>query len=311
MSADRGRLDLPTVAPHSSVTVALPCVVPRGPGEVHLIVRWRTLDDKWYAPASHLVAWDQVAWRSPRTRTTKRSEQLDPVWTVPALNLFRAPTDNDGFKLMPVPGARRRGGGPAWWRWSEAGLDKLPADEFVDHLHSVAGDGTTHRHVVDLPEQLADLARVGVTFIVPGRFSHLRWFGRGPHENYPDRNRSAMVAIWDGVPDQSPYLVPQEFGLRTDCRWFELIDDDAAEVVRIDAVNPGTLHVSATHSTPLDLLAASTATELRPRDEIVVCVDVAHRGLGTASCGPDVLDRYRLQAGRYDFSYQLRRVLVH
>jgi beta-galactosidase len=65
------------------------------------------------------------------------------------------------------------------------------------------------------------------------------------------------------------------------------------------------LHCSATHYRSADLFAASTHTELVPRPEVIVHLDVAHRGLGTASCGPDVLPQYRLAAGRYRFAYRL------
>ena len=108
--------------------------------------------------------------------------------------------------------------------WQQAGVDRLPADELVDHHVEIADDGygRTYRHVVEVPQSLADLPRVGVMFSVEPRFTRLRWFGRGPHENYPDRNRSALLGIWEGEPDECPYLVPQEHGLRTDCRWFEL-----------------------------------------------------------------------------------------
>ena len=40
--------------------------------------------------------------------------------------------------------------------------------------------------------------------------------------------------------------------------------------------------------------------------ELVVSLDVAHRGRGTASCGPDVLAQYRLSVGRYEFAYRVR-----
>ena len=143
-------------------------------------------------------------------------------------------------------------------------------------------------------------------FTLPPSFDQLRWYGRGPHENYPDRNRSAMLGIWNGAPDESPYLVPQEFGLRTDCRWFEALDSGRGTTLRIDVLKPQAMHISATHHTAADLFQAETAIDLPRRDGLVVCLDVAHRGLGTASCGPDVLDRYRLAAGRYEFAYRVR-----
>ena len=88
----------------------------------------------------------------------------------------------------------------------------------------------------DVPESMADLPRVGVAFALPARFSQMRWYGRGPHENYPDRNRGAVVGTWQQELDRPPYLVPQEFGLRTDCRWFELVDPKRGQAVRVDVL---------------------------------------------------------------------------
>ena len=105
-----------------------------------------------------------------------------------------------------------------------------------------------------------------------------------------------MLGIVGAGDRRSPYLVPQEFGLRTDCRWFEFVRSDTGESVRIDVLRPAALHVSATRFRAADLYAAGHETDLRPRRTLVVHVDVAHRGIGTASCGPDILDRYRVPA---------------
>jgi beta-galactosidase len=306
--ARHGRLRVPSIEPLSSASVALPCAVPSGDHDVRLTVRWSTVRDEWWAPAGHLVAWDQITlgdgWRPPRvadggTPDTALTERVRP-------NLWRAATDNDGFKLMPELAQRLRVGGQALRRWQQTGVDRRPADQLVAHHVEVTDDaqGRTYRHVFEVPESLADLPRVGVTFGVAGRFTRLRWFGRGPHENYPDRNRSALVGIWEGEPEECPYLVPQEFGLRTDCRWFELLDPRSGEVLRIDSLIAA-VHVSATRYRPEDLFAARTTRDLERRDDLTVCVDVAHRGLGTASCGPDVLPRYRLPSGRYELAYRL------
>ena len=150
-----------------------------------------------------------------------------------------------------------------------------------------------------------DLARVGVTFALPAGFEQLRWFGRGPFENYPDRNSAAMLGIWEGTPDRPPYLVPQEFGLRTDCRWFEFIDSSTGAVLRLDVLDPTSMHISATRFTTEDLYAAGHETDLRPRRGLVIRADVAHRGIGTGSCGPDVLDRYRIAPGTHRFTYRI------
>jgi beta-galactosidase len=141
--------------------------------------------------------------------------------------------------------------------------------------------------------------------MLPARFTRVRWFGRGPGENYPDRNAGSLVGTWESGIDECPYLVPQEFGLRTDCRWFELVDPASGDAVRVETVEPALLHCSATHHTSADLAAAATIGELHRRPEVVVHVDAAHRGLGTASCGPDVLEQYELRARSYRFSYRI------
>jgi beta-galactosidase len=313
----RGRWRLPAIAPLASADVPLPCAVPPGSGEVHLSVTFALRRATWWAPAGHVVGTDQVELRAARTRSApavRSSGEASPVDDLlvgaPHLALFRAATDNDGFKLLPELSQRHGIGGKALWHWLDAGLHERDADELVAHTatRAVAADGSVvWRHVVDVPDELADPPRVGVSFALPARFDRMRWFGRGPHENYPDRNRGAHLGVWEGPLDTSPYLVPQEFGLRTDCRWFELIDSATGEVVRVDVLAPHVLHCSAVRHTPGELFAASTHTELHPRPEVVVHLDVAHRGLGTASCGPDVLAPYRLASGRYELAYRLSR----
>jgi beta-galactosidase len=307
-----GTLTVPNLEPLTSVVVSLPAEIPAGAtgAEVLLAIRWTTRRASWCAPAGHLVAWDQVELGKRRRplRPALESAGTNDLPIAPKLNLWRATTDNDGFKLMPDLSLRIGVGGMALKAWQEAGLDRVDPETLVDHEMTVERDehGTTYRHVVEVPESLADLPRVGVWFTLPRRFDQLRWYGRGPHENYPDRNRSAMLGIWSGPPDELPYLVPQEFGLRTDCRWFEVLDSSRDQTLRIDVVEPRSMHISATHHTARDLFAAATAIDLRRGDDLVICLDVAHRGLGTASCGPDVLDHYRLAAGRYRFAYRVR-----
>jgi beta-galactosidase len=304
--AESGALEHPVVAPHDTVTIPLPVN-----GRGLLTVRWTTVDEQWWAPAGHLVAWDQfsIGRRGgvPPSLPPSGRSALDVLIEAPRPNLWRAPTDNDGFKLRPELAVRLGVGGQALRRWQEAGVDRLPVDELVEHDLSVSDEhtGTLVRHRFDVPDHLADLPRVGSRFAVPGRFDRMRWFGRGPGESYADRRLGSPIGRWETPLDECPYLVPQEFGLRTDCRWFELVDSTSGEILRITPIGSRPIHVSATHHTPDDLYAAATVTDLHRRDDVVVCVDTAHRGLGTASCGPDVLQHYRLPAGRFELAYRL------
>jgi beta-galactosidase len=281
--------------------------------------RWVQREETAFAHAGHLVAWDQIDLRPPQP---KASPVETPFFdgTVPAaadecfaspvrLALMRAPIDNDGYKLMPGFGEEHRIGGRALSAWRRLGIldDAIPTGiQHVQKRHVRRDGGVEYRHHVTVPQRLAGPPRVGVQFALPPEFTRIRWFGRGPHENYPDRNSGALRDVWARDPDELPYLVPQEFGLRTDCEWIEFFSGTSA--LRIDVLEPATLHFSAVHHTPTQLFEARDVTQLRHSDDLIVHLDVAHRGLGTASCGPDVLAKYEIPAGTFEFAYLVRRI---
>lgn len=86
----------------------------------------------------------------------------------------------------------------------------------------------------------------------------------------------------------------------------ELSSSTTGEVLRIEAVAPGPPFMAAVRHSVEDLSAAAHDVDLPPSSWLRVHVDAAHRGLGTASCGPDVRPEYRLPSGRYEFAYRLR-----
>jgi beta-galactosidase len=285
-------------------------------GEVLLTFRWFTKKETPWSEAGHLVAWDQIVVRAAaKQRLPKRASDEDRaeidvlLGGNPRLNLWRAATDNDGFKLMPQLASQLGVGGSALWNWLAAGVDTKPANSLVNHQCDsyVDVDGAVvFDHTVVVPEALADLPRIGVVFEIPAGFDELSWYGRGPLENMPDRNSGALLGIWSDEPDELPYIVPQEFGLRTDCRWMEIFRSRDGVRLRIEALNPVGLHMSAVHHRDDDLFVAPDVTELIWREALTVHIDVAHRGVGTASCGPDIDPRHSIAAGTYRFAYRLR-----
>ncbi|MBU6241319.1 MAG: DUF4981 domain-containing protein [Acidobacteria bacterium] len=313
-SVKRGTLRVPAIAGGATERIPLPVAAPKT-GDVRLSVRWFLRRDEPWAPAGHLVAWDQVAWdqvvlrsttSKPQGRTLGRttaktmSPELDAI--DPHVTIWRAAVDNDGFKNMPDI----RGFGESLRRWQLQGIDTRDAD-LVEHSTKRRFDadgGVAFVHRITVPADLDDIPRVGVTFAVPPRFSRVRWVGEGPHECYPDRRASAMFGTWESEPDELPYLVPQEFGLRTNCTRVDLVDPRTGEALRVETEGKP-FHFSATHHTAGDLFAARDVTELHHRDHLIVHIDAAHRGLGTASCGPDTLARYRVRPGRYVLAYRV------
>ena len=69
-----------------------------------------------------------------------------------------------------------------------------------------------------------------------------------------------------------------------------------------------TIGFSASHFTTQDLTDARHTSDLKPRSEVILNLDHAQRGLGTASCGPDTSPRYRSSAGTHRFSYVIRQL---
>jgi beta-galactosidase len=99
-----------------------------------------------------------------------------------------------------------------------------------------------------------------------------------------------------------PYIRPQENGGRADVRWLEVGHEDGRRL-RLAFDRP--LQVSATHHRAGDLAAASHDVDLVARPETIVHVDAAHRGLGTASCGPDTLPGYLVGPGTYTWAWSI------
>ena len=169
--ARRGRLRVPPVGPLSGVSLEVPCQVP---ARTPRCAAHRAVDDRgeqWWAPAGHLVAWDQIRLRrSPAAarRASSGGRPSDALVEPPLLNLWRAATDNDGFKLMPELAQRLRVGGQALRRWQEAGVDRRPQTSWsTTRCRSpTTVPGARYRHVVVVPESLTDLPRVGVPFAV-------------------------------------------------------------------------------------------------------------------------------------------------
>jgi beta-galactosidase len=240
------------------------------------------------------------------------------VVAFPALSLYRAPTDNDA-----PPGNNPD---TAANRWQTMGVDRLRVDDRtarrtkagltlvttygvdagrVVHTQRLRarGDAIEISDEVELPDTFVDVPRVGIVVTLPGDFDDLSWFGLGPGDSYPDRRAAVTLGRWDAsIRDQVvPFVVPQEFGLHLDTRWFSIASDNTA--VRFTPAKP--MAFSALPVSIDDLAAASHPHRLPERADTFIHLDVAHRGLGTAACGPDTAERWRITPGTYRWRWSM------
>ncbi|MGI5439109.1 glycoside hydrolase family 2 TIM barrel-domain containing protein [Streptomyces shenzhenensis] len=319
--------EMPDLRPGQTAAVPLPFRLPPDGGEAWLTLRVRTARDEPWAPRGTELCAPQLRLRAPVTTTpapaADRPVEVDaegllvhPLLTAaPVLSLWRAPTDNDEIGGMAV-------------RWRAWGLDSLVrklvsvdrAEGRVRVLAEYAGTAGVIRHrqefsavegglrideQAELPAEFDDVARVGSVFeTVPG-LDLLEWFGQGPWESYPDRSAGAPVGHHALPVDElfTPYLRPQESGGRHGVRRFTLSAPDATGLaVELDEPR----QVSVTRFRAADLTAAAHHDELVPRPGCVVQLDAAHRGLGTASCGPDTSPAHRIAPGVHRWSWTLR-----
>jgi beta-galactosidase len=140
---------------------------------------------------------------------------------------------------------------------------------------------------------------------LPAGFEQLEWYGRGPHENYCDRNTGAALGRYRGTVTGQyvPYGMPQENGNKTDVRWLALTNPAGLGLL---AVGDDPLEAGALHFTAADLYAAWHTNELTPRPETFFTMDMRQVGLGGASCGPGTLNEYLVPPGMYEFTVRLR-----
>ena len=150
-----------------------------------------------------------------------------------------------------------------------------------------------------LPEVLP---RIGVAFQLDRRMGKAVWYGRGPHENYPDRKYSAPAGLYTAAAAEMSvaYERPQENGNRSDTRYLALKDQDGHGLLFIGCEQfDFSIHPYALDS----LLRAEHLGELPPAAKNTLYLDYQNRGLGSASCGPPPEEPYELRPHAFRFAF--------
>jgi beta-galactosidase len=259
----------------------------------------------------------------------RRGEQRMPG-AFPEPYFWRAPTDNDFGNGMPErlgvwrgAHAARRVQRVAVGEQSAAGLpitvEYLLTDIGVPYTvaYLVQPDGAVQVTAsIDLKDKtLPEMPRFGMRMEVPRRFDQLRYYGRGPWENYSDRNTAALLGTYqDSVRRTFPgtYIRPQEYGYHTDVRWLTLTDA-AGRGLRVEAAGQP-ICFSALPFRTEDLDPGLSKKQQHPTDlkmhgQTWLHLDLAQRGVGgDNSWGALPHEQYRLLAKQYSYSYTLRLV---
>jgi beta-galactosidase len=147
------------------------------------------------------------------------------------------------------------------------------------------------------------MPRVGLTYrTAKDNCQTVTYLGRGEVETYADRKSCGLIGIHTTNPyrDFHYYIVPQATGNHTDCRYVTF--NDSQLTVTADSI----FGFSATPYDDRNIDAASHINELVDDGLITVHLDVAQTGVGSATCGPDVLLRYQPKIVPYNFTFHFR-----
>lgn len=234
---------------------------------------------------------------------------------------WRAPTDNDWGEGMQRTcnvwrTNRRKTLGATVEEYEDRVVVKgeyylVDAPSYYTTIYTFRADGSLQVEVEWKRdgEYVPELMRFGMRMIFPANYKNFKFYGRGPWENYSDRCESAFLGLYEQSTDEQlfPYVRPQESGNKSDVRWVELTNEEGIGV-RVEGLQPLNVSAMPHRSEDLDpglgLKKQMHYSDIEPRREVVLHIDLAQRGLGgDNSWGMSPHDPYRLTADEYSYGY--------
>ena len=234
------------------------------------------------------------------------------------LNIWRAPTDNDMYIKLEWEKAHYDAAYTRAYRIEV--LQNKHGVLIMEHLAVVAdtvqkildvemtwkinGDGKIEAVIEAVKDkEFPDLPRFGIRMFLNKKMDEITYFGMGPQESYRDKHQASCHGLFRSKVAQmhEDYIRPQENGSHYDCDYVELTNGQCG----IAAVSKNPFSFNASVYTQEELERVSHNYELKGSDSTVFCMDYAMNGIGSNSCGPDVMDKYRFDEEAFQFQFEL------
>ena len=234
------------------------------------------------------------------------------------LNIWRAPTDNDRKLKLHWMAARYDRAVTRAYRThfvaadsevrihSDVSISALSIQRFMDieadWTVSVNGAVTVNL-LVKRNMEFPELPRFGLRLFLPKELENVAYYGLGPMENYVDKRHAAYHSLFtDTVTGlHEDYIRPQENGAHGDCDYVVL----ESEALRLTCVTPEEFSFNASHYTAEELTHKAHNFELEESGSTVLCLDYKQNGIGSNSCGPVLIEKYRLVDETIDFTIRI------
>ncbi|MCC8171913.1 MAG: DUF4981 domain-containing protein [Parabacteroides sp.] len=241
-------------------------------------------------------------------------------------NFWRAPTDNDygaglqlRYKAWKNPELKlvsldqEMTDGMALVK-AEYELKAVSAKLYLTYLINNQGSVLVNQKLTaDKNAKVSPMFRFGMQMQMPENFGQIEYYGRGPIENYADRNNSTELGKYrQTVAEQFyPYIRPQETGTKTDIRWWKQLDKDGngLEFVSEAPFSASALNYTIESLDDGDRKDQRHSPEVEPVPFTNLCIDKVQMGLGCVnSWGTLPLEKYMLPYGDYEFTFIMKPV---
>lgn len=243
---------------------------------------------------------------------------VDQIEKPMEINIWRAPTDNDMYIKA---------------EWYRARYDKTSVRAYetvvetgengvVIHCNMSMAADTVQRildmettwtidgnGVIDLNMKVTRhpefpmLPRFGLRMFLNGGMEQVQYYGMGPMESYCDKHRASSHGIFSSHVKElhEDYIRPQENGSHYDCSYV-IVENDT---YKMEVLGEEAFSFNVSAYTQEELTTKKHNFELQPSKYTVLCVDYAQSGIGSNSCGPELLEEYRLDCKEFEFGIKL------
>ena len=234
------------------------------------------------------------------------------------VNIWRAPTDNDrNVKNVWMGASYNRATARAYatsWDITQTGVTIRSTMSMtaiilqrmmdIETVWTVDGKGvvTVAMDVKKNPE-FPVLPRFGLRLFLAKAMENVTYFGIGPNESYIDKRRAGWHGLFESDLDalHEDYIRPQENGSHYDCNFVTL----AGNGCKLTAVSGTPFSFNASRYTQEELTEKAHNYELEDSGSAVLCLDYALNGIGSNSCGPQVMEPYAFNDETFRFTMKL------
>lgn len=234
------------------------------------------------------------------------------------INIWRAPTDNDRnikneWMRANYDKAVTRAYETVWERKEECvevrttlSVSAIFTQRIlnIEAVWSVWKDGKVSAKLdVRKDELFPMLPRFGLRLFLPKDMSQVTYYGLGPVESYIDKRRASWHDVFTADVEQlhEDYIRPQENGSHYDCDYVKIKGSRAG----LGVAGERTFSFNASLYTQEELTQKAHNYELVKSPYTVLCLDYRQNGIGSNSCGPQLLNQYRLDENQFTFEIML------